>query len=290
MRAETVARDADPRRRAARRGRSTDTAGRTPASVRTARTTARHASREAPLRSSSAFRYTVRPLPTRFTIARSASPTRSSGLPLLRPQRRLERLERRPAPRPAVRAPCPSPSTRTGPFVPRRRGDARPRRRRRQAEERVERSRLAPGDVLVEEAGRGVGEQDAAFLHETTDRGHLAVGERRRVRQDEDALPLERAVLDLRRREEPERQAQVVEQAHPAVAVRREARAALLRLLAVVLAQDAGRVDGRHRVVDGDAVVEPLRLHQQPADPLEAQGLERLARGRGPSARTSCRG
>ena len=35
-------------------------------------------------------------------------------------------------------------------------------------------------------------------------------------------------------------------------------------------------MDGRHRVVDGDAVVEPLRLHQQAADTLETQRLERL--------------
>jgi len=40
------------------------------------------------------------------------------------------------------------------------------------------------------------------------------------------------------------------------------------------MSEDAGGVDGRHGVVDGEAVVEPLGLHEERADALEAQGAE----------------
>ena len=45
-------------------------------------------------------------------------------------------------------------------------------------------------------------------------------------------------------------------------------------LPAVVKAEDPRGVHRSHRVVDGDAVADPLRLHEELADPLEAKGLE----------------
>jgi len=93
------------------------------------------------------------------------------------------------------------------PFRPGHRSAAGPRRRSRHAEEGVEGGRLAPGDVLVEEAGGAVGEECAALLDEAPDLGGLAVGEGRRVRQDEDPLAPEPAPRDLRRRHEAEGEA-----------------------------------------------------------------------------------
>ena len=101
----------------------------------------------------------------------------------------------------------------------------------------------------------------------------VAVRECRQLRRGENTLP---GKPPPRPGAPPAKREGRRESSSPPVPVRREA-GPLLRLLAVVVAEDAGRMDGGHRVVDGHPVVEGFRLHQQPADPLEAQRLEGLA-------------
>ena len=134
-----------------------------------------------------------------------------------------------------------------------------------------------PGAVLVEEAGGTIGDDRASGAREGLDRPRLLRRDGQREREDEhlEARGIERAALDLLRRDEIEGQTEVGEAAHPAVAVRGEAGIVVVVLLPpVVEAEDARRVHRGHRVVHGDAVAHALRLHQELADPLEAEGLE----------------